>query len=52
MRRREFVKVVAGSATWPLAAHAQQSATPVATGKPKNLTLIYAAGQGDGHNKK
>src|SRR5262249_23455581 len=24
MRRRDFIKVVAGSATWPLAAHAQE----------------------------
>src|SRR6516225_451845 len=30
MRRRDFIKVVAGSAiTWPLAAHAQQSSLPV-----------------------
>jgi len=29
MRRRDFIKVIACSATWPLAAHAQQSALPV-----------------------
>ena len=30
MRRRDFIKVVAGSAmTWPLAAHAQEPAIPV-----------------------
>jgi putative ABC transport system substrate-binding protein len=30
MRRRDFIKVIAGSAiTWPLAAHAQQPLTPV-----------------------
>ena len=29
MRRREFIKVIAGSAVWPLAAHAQLSGKPV-----------------------
>ena len=30
MRRREFIKVIAGSTvTWPLATYAQQSALPI-----------------------
>src|SRR5437660_11200908 len=28
MRRREFIKVMASTATWPLAAHAQQPTNP------------------------
>jgi putative ABC transport system substrate-binding protein len=63
MRRRDFIKVVAGSAmTWPLAAHAQQPAMPVigflnafsARNADKQLTAFLKglgeSGYVEGHN--
>jgi putative tryptophan/tyrosine transport system substrate-binding protein len=41
MRRRDFIKVVAGSASWPLAAHAQQ---PTSTIRRVGILLPGSAG--------
>ena len=48
MRRREFIQIIAGSAaSWPLAAHAQQTAMPVigylSTGTPESDDAIFLA---------
>jgi putative tryptophan/tyrosine transport system substrate-binding protein len=50
MRRRNFIQGVAGSAAWPIAAHAQQPAMPVIgflnTRTPENATNLVAAFRG------
>jgi len=55
MRRRDFIKVIAGSAAaWPLAAHAQRPAIPVVYADARNVTAFYKglseAGYVDGQN--
>jgi putative tryptophan/tyrosine transport system substrate-binding protein len=52
MRRRDFIRVIAGSAaTWPFTAHAQQAATPIvgflrSTSGAPFQNLVVAFGQG------
>jgi len=55
MRRRDFIKAAAGSASiWPLVARAQQPATPVIgfiTGLSADVSARYAAAFGKGLNE-
>jgi putative tryptophan/tyrosine transport system substrate-binding protein len=50
MRRRDFIKVIVGSAaTWPLAARAQQPAMPVVgflSAIPSNTSFLVAFRRG------
>ncbi len=48
MERREFIGLIGGAASWPLAAQAQRSATPeigtLYTGSPEPFAIQYGAG--------